>query len=88
MRATIRRFALIIMIMLCGAVLFAQYPEVTIREIQTVPPGQDSSCYAGDTVHVGGIVTAGNYLFYAGHGQAFYIGMLEGGPFSGVLVGY
>ncbi|MCP4581136.1 MAG: T9SS type A sorting domain-containing protein [candidate division Zixibacteria bacterium] len=77
-------FSLFIMVLM-AAVAFAQYPEYTIREIQEVPVGADSSIYEGDTVHVGGIVVAGTGLYYAGSGVTFYMEMADGGPFSGVM---
>ncbi len=72
-------------VLVLAAFSFAQYPEVSIRDIQEVPVGEDSSHYEGDTVHVGGIVTAGTGLYYAGDGVTFYMEMAEGGPFSGVM---
>jgi hypothetical protein len=71
-------------ILLMAASLYA-YPTVTIRQIQEVPVGQDSSNYAGDTVHVGGIITAGTGLYYAGGGVTFYMEMSLGGPWSGIM---
>jgi hypothetical protein len=74
---------------LLGALLLAAslaaYPTVTIRQIQEVPVGQDSSNYAGDTVHTGGVVTAGTGLYYAGTGVTFYLEMSSGGPWSGIM---
>lgn len=72
-------------IMVLATFSFAQYPDVTIREIQEVPVGEDSSHFEGDTVHVGGIVVAGTGLYYAGSGVSFYMEMADGGPFSGVM---
>jgi hypothetical protein len=72
-------------VIILSAFAFAQYPDVTIREIQEVPVGEDSSYYEGDTVHVGGIVVAGTGLYYAGSGVTFYMEMPGGGPFSGIM---
>ncbi len=74
-----------LLVLLMAAMVFAQYPTLSIREIQEVPIGEDSSHYAGDTVHVGGVVTAGTGLYYAGTGVSFYMEMPEGGPFSGIM---
>jgi len=74
-----------LLVLLTAAMVFAQYPTVSIRQIQEVPIGEDSSHYEGDTVHVGGVVTAGTGLYYAGTGVSFYMEMPEGGPFSGVM---
>jgi DNA/RNA endonuclease YhcR with UshA esterase domain len=77
-------FFTLVGILLIAASLYA-YPTVTIRQIQEVPVGQDSSYYAGDTVHVGGIITAGTGLYYAGGGVTFYMEMSQGGPWSGIM---
>jgi len=65
--------------------LIAQYPDVSIYEIQQVPVGQDSTLLLDDTVHVCGIVTVGTDIFYAGAGVIFYLQDSEGGPFSGIM---
>ena len=83
MKKTIVFASLVVLLM--AAMVFAQYPTYSIREIQEVPIGEDSSHYEGDTVHVGGVVTAGTGLYYAGTGVSFYMEMPEGGPFSGVM---
>jgi hypothetical protein len=77
-------FASLVLLMM-ATMIFAQYPTMSIREIQEVPIGEDSSHYEGDTVHVGGVVTAGTGLYYAGTGVSFYMEMPEGGPFSGIM---
>jgi hypothetical protein len=75
-----------LLLLLLGAVsLYAQYPSVTIAQIQQVPLGQDSSTFCGDTIHVCGIITGGTGLYYAGSGVSFYMEMAEGGPWSGIM---
>jgi hypothetical protein len=77
---------LILMTLLFISTAMAQtYPTVTIQQIQTVPCGQDSSTMAGDTVVVGGLVTAGTGTLYAGAGVTFFMEDPAGGPFSGIM---
>jgi len=83
MKKTIVFASLVVLLM--ATMVLAQYPTYSIREIQEVPIGEDSSHYEGDTVHVGGVVTAGTGLYYAGTGVSFYMEMPEGGPFSGIM---
>lgn len=80
-----RNLFISLILLYCNSALMAQYPDVTIREIQEVPPGQDSSLYAGDTVHTGGIVTVGTSV-YMNPENTFYLAMSNGGPFSGIYV--
>jgi hypothetical protein len=68
--------------------LMAQYPTVSINQIQTVPPGYEISPYAGQTVVTGGIVTVPTDIFYAGPGLSFFIEEQGGGRFSGILSHY
>ncbi len=68
-----------------AAVGLAQYPLMSIRQIQEVPVGRDSSFYAGDTVRVSGVVVAGTGLYYAGAGVTFYMQNTGGGPWSGIM---
>jgi hypothetical protein len=74
-----------LLVLLTAVMVFAQYPTVSIRQIQEVPIGEDSSHYESDTVHVGGVITAGTGLYYAGAGVTFYMEMPEGGPWSGIM---
>lgn len=82
------KIILSLLLLLPGVALFAQYPDVSIYEIQEVPVGQDSSLLLDDTVHVCGIVTVGTNVFYTGAGVSFYMQDSEGGPFSGIFVYY
>jgi len=82
----LNKIFLSLMLLVSGASLFAQYPDVSIYEIQTVPPGGDESPLLDDTVHVCGIVTVGTDIFYAGSGVSFFMQDSEGGPFSGIMV--
>jgi hypothetical protein len=77
---------LFLVMLVFATVAMAQYPRVTIQQIQTVPLGRDSSFMAGDTVVTGGQVVAGTGLFYAGTGVTFYIESPEAGQFSGIMV--
>ncbi len=61
------------------------YPRVTIQDIQTVPCWGDSSPMAGDTVTVGGLITAGTGTLYAGAGVTFFMEDPAGGLFSGIM---
>jgi hypothetical protein len=76
---------LIMGFLLGAASLYAQYPSVTIAQIQEVPLGLDSSTYCGDTIHVCGTIIGGTGLYYAGSGVSFYMEMQEGGPWSGIM---
>jgi len=80
-----RVIAIALFSLLILAVNVSAYETVSIRQIQEVPIGRDSSLYEGDTVHVGGVVTGGTGLYYAGAGVSFYMEMPEGGPFSGIM---
>jgi hypothetical protein len=74
-----------LMLLVSSISLFAQYPDVSIYDIQQVPAGQDSSLLLDDTVHVCGIVTVGTGIFYSGAGVTFFIQDSGGGPYSGVM---
>lgn len=80
-----RTFIASVLLLLLGAVSLYAYPHVTIAQIQQVPIGQDSSTYCGDTVHVGGIITGGTGLYYAGTGVSIYMETSTGGPWSGIM---
>ncbi|MCP4583059.1 MAG: T9SS type A sorting domain-containing protein [candidate division Zixibacteria bacterium] len=80
-----RRLFLSILLLSWVASIFAQYPDVSIYDIQEVPPGGDESLLLDDTVYVCGIVTVGTGIYYAGSGATFYLQDSEGGPFSGII---
>jgi hypothetical protein len=70
-----------IVLAICGYA-YAQ-DTLTIRQIQQVPVGRDSSLYAGDTVVTGGVVTAGTGIY---DNDRFYVEDPSGGLFSGIYV--
>lgn len=65
----------------------AQYPEVSIYEIQSsLEDGTDMSTFAGDTVIVTGTVTAMSGLFYAGNHVTYYIQDPNYDTYAGAMV--
>jgi hypothetical protein len=80
------RWVLLFCLLMIFSAASAQVPEVTVRQIQEVPPGEGCSPYADQVVHTSGIVTSGWDIFYAGYALTFFMEMNSGGPFTGVEV--
>ncbi|RMG72971.1 MAG: T9SS C-terminal target domain-containing protein [Bacteroidetes bacterium] len=82
------RFTLLLLTLLISAAVHAQYPVVTIQQIQTLPLDSLNACndlslYEGDTVITHGTVVMNGGLAQAAGGRNLWI-QNGTGPFSGI----